>query len=139
MRRRGPPRPSWTLCKVSLRLALILMTCSLFVCKEVRSPAELGHVALGLPIPFVTLDASGYAPAEYPRCFGFGNPHADVMRLRPLAAVANLALLTLALMLAARLVRPPPGRGGPAGPEEGTPRAPEEHPPRVGGRDPTER
>ena len=132
-------RPSWTLCKISLRLALILMTCSLFVCKEVRSPEELGRVALGLPIPFVTLDASRHAPAEYPHCFGFGNPHADVMRLRPLAAVVDLTLLTLALMVAARLVRPVSGRGNPSGADDGGSGEADEYPADAAKRDPEER
>ena len=132
-------RPSWTLCKISLRLALILMTCSLFVCKEVRSPEELGRVALGLPIPFVTLDASRQAPAEYPHCLGFGNPHADTMRLRPLAAVADLALLTLALMVAVRLVRPASGQGNPSGADGGGSGAADECPADAGKRGPKER
>ena len=96
--------PSWALCKVSLRLALILMTCSLFLCREVHSPEELTAVPLGLPIPFVTLDASARAPSEYPACLGFGNPHDDSMRLRPLAALADLLLLTSLLVVVTRAI-----------------------------------
>ena len=94
--------PTWTLWKVSVRLALILMTLSLFVCREVSAPEELGEVALGLPVPFVILDARRHAPPEYPQCYRFGNPHEDSMRLRPLAALADLVMLTLSLVVAAR-------------------------------------
>lgn len=96
--------PTWTLWKVSIRLALILMTCSLFVCKEVRSPQELRSVPLGLPVPFLVLDARRYALSDYPQCFRFGNRHADPMRLKPLAALASVLLLTLTLVALARVL-----------------------------------
>ena len=95
-------RPSWTLVKVSVRLALILMTLSLALCREVRTPEALESVALGLPVPFVTLDARRLASEELPRCVRFGHPRVDPMRLRPWSALASFVCLTVALVAAAR-------------------------------------
>ena len=95
-------RPTWTLVKVSVRLALILMTLSLALCREVRTPEALESVALGLPVPFVTLDARRLATEGPPRCVRFGRPRVDPMRLRPWGALASLVSLTLALVVAAR-------------------------------------
>ena len=94
--------PSWTLAKVSLRLALILMTLSLFAPVEVDSPAGMERVAFGLPVPFVVQDARRYASGAYPRRVRLADPRQDPTRLRPLAALADLVLLTLGLMAAAR-------------------------------------
>lgn len=95
--------PTWTLVKVSVRVALILMTLSLLPCEKVRSPEALAEVVLGLPVPFVAVDARRLESRGFPQCVGFGRPRVDPMRLRPLAALASLASLTLAVMLVARL------------------------------------
>ena len=108
-------RPTWTLVKVSVRLALILMTLSLALCREVRTPEALESVALGLPVPFVTLDARRLGAEGLPRCVRFGRPRVDPMRLRPRGALASLVSLTLALVVAARALglgwRPRGGAG----------------------------
>ena len=105
--------PSWTLVKVSVRLALILMTLSLFACTDVESPAGMERVALGLPIPFVVQDARRHASGPYPRCVRLADPRLDPTRLRPLAALADLALLSFGLMAAARALGLARGRVGP--------------------------
>ena len=87
------------------------MTLSLFACREVTSADGMADVRLGLPIPFVSVDARGRPPATFPRCVRLGDPRRAPVRLRPLAAFADLALLTAALVavtLAWRRVRSRP-------------------------------
>ena len=97
-------RPGWTLIKVAFRVALMLMTASLFLCRDVASPTAMAAVPLGLPIPFVELDARRRASGPYPRCVRFGDPRVEPTRLRPLAALADLALLSAALLGGAGLL-----------------------------------
>ena len=87
---------------MSFRVALMLMTGSLFLCAKVGSEEELRGVPFGLPIPFVALDARESRPAAYPACLHLANPRDGSVRLRPLPALADLVLLTLGLTLAAR-------------------------------------
>jgi len=88
--------PSWTLWKVALRLALILMTLSLFPCRTVESPDDVAAVPFGSPIPFIVLDARDAGPAVFPARLCFGDPRRRPTRLLPLPALADLVLLTLA-------------------------------------------
>lgn len=98
------PIPGWTLVKVSVRLALILMVASLFPCTDVESPQELRNVPLGLPLPFVVMDAGRLDGTGFPQCVRFSSPRVDPMRLRPLPAVLDLVLLSAAVMAVARVM-----------------------------------
>ena len=102
VQRRSPDR---TLLKVAFRVALILMTLSLLPCHRVGSRAELAEVPFGLPLPFVTLDARQRPPPEYPARVCLGDPRLAPTRLGPLAALADLVLLTAFVIGAVRLVR----------------------------------
>ena len=93
-------RPTWTLVKVSVRLALILMVASLLLCSRPAPGDGLERVPFGLPVAFVVLDARGGDPGPS-GCVHLGDPRARPVRLRPGAALASLALVAGALVGAA--------------------------------------
>ena len=90
-------RPTWTLVKLSVRLALILMVASLLLCSRPEPGSGLERVPFGLPVAFVVLDARGSA-AGPSGCVRLGDPRTRPVRLRPAAGLASLALVAGALV-----------------------------------------
>ena len=81
--------------------AVAIMVATLFVCVEVEDQEAMGDIELGLPIPFVALDARRYTPDVFPQCFALGSPWEDPMRLMPLRAALGVLILSLALSVCA--------------------------------------